>query len=338
MEMSVVTTKNPTVTGDGAGPAPGRWRGILPVLTVLTGATSNQLGAGVGAQTFDAIGPVGVVAVRQAVAAVVLLPVARPPLRRLTRAQWWPALLLALVFATMNLAVYTAIDRIGLALAITLEFLGPLAVALAGSRTRAHLVTAGIAAVGVYVLVLPGPASDRLGLLCGLGGGACWAAYIGLNRVVGARLPGLQGPALASGVSALAYLPVLVVLTADGRWDRTTVARVLLTGVLSSVVPYAADTTALRTVPPRVYGVLSSAQPALAGLVGLVLLGQHLAPHEWAGIGTVIAANVLVVSTGREAAVTAVGPPSVGAQDGPGLPDCPGLPGCLGRPEPSLVE
>jgi inner membrane transporter RhtA len=134
------------------------------------------------------------------------------------------------VFATMNLTLYTAIDRIGLALAITLEFLGPLGVALAASRSRLDLLTAAIAAVGVYVLVLPGPASDLLGLAFGLAAGTCWAAYIVLNRVVGARLPGLQAPALAGGLCALGYLPVLVTLTLDGGWDLSTVLPALAAG------------------------------------------------------------------------------------------------------------
>lgn len=285
--------ENGVVSGASAG-SRSRWRGVA---TVVASAASNQAGAGLGAQAFDAIGPAGVVAVRQAVAAAVLLPLARPPLRRMTWSQWWPALLLALVFSTMNLTLYTAIDRIGLALAITLEFLGPLAVALAASRTRLDLLTAAIAAIGVYVLVLPGPASDLLGLAFGLTAAACWAAYILLNRVAGARLPGLQAPAVAGGLCALGYLPVLVMLTIDGRWDSSTLLRALAAGLLSSVVPYAADLTALRTVPPRLFSVLSSAQPAVAALAGLLLLGQGLALHEVIGIGVVIAANVLAVTT-----------------------------------------
>src|ERR671920_2498226 len=136
-----------------------RWMGIA---TMLTGATSNQVGAAIGAHAFDAIAPIGVVGVRQVVAAAVLLPVSRPPLRRMTWRQWWPTLLLACVFAAMNLAPYTAIDRVGLALAVTLEFLGPLTVALAASRSRTDLLCAAAAGVGVYVLVLPGPSSDYL--------------------------------------------------------------------------------------------------------------------------------------------------------------------------------
>ncbi|WP_369053258.1 EamA family transporter [Kineococcus terrestris] len=274
----------------------GPWRGVA---IALAGATGNQVGAGVGAQAFSAIGPAGVVAVRQLVAAAVLLPVARPPLRRMTWSQWWPVLLLALVFAAMNLALYTAVARVGLALAVTLEFLGPLAVALAASRTRAHLLTAAVAAAGVYVLVLPGPSSDLVGIAIGLVAGACWAAYIVLNRTAGARLPGLQAPAVASGLCALGYLPVLVVLTAGGHWDGPTLVRALAAGLLSSVLPYAADLTALRTVPPRLFGVLSSTQPALAAVVGLLLLGEDLALHEGVGIAVVSLANVAALTAGR---------------------------------------
>ena len=107
--------------------------------TMLAGATSNQVGAAVGAHAFAAVGPAGVVAVRQLVAAAVLLAVARPDPRRFTWPQWWPMLLLAGAFAVMNLSLYTAIDRIGLGLAVTLEVLGPLTLALAGSRTRFDL-------------------------------------------------------------------------------------------------------------------------------------------------------------------------------------------------------
>lgn len=263
---------------------------------MLTGATSNQIGAGIGAHAFATIGPAGVVAVRQVVAAAVLLPVARPPLRRMTWGQWWPTLLLAGVFACMNLALYTAIDRIGLGLAVTLEFLGPLTVALAASRNRMDLLTAAAGAAGVYVLVLPGPSSDYLGLGLGFAAGACWAAYIVLNRTVGARLPGLQAPAAATAVSTLVYLPVLAVLIAQGRLGGLPLLYAVAAGLLSSVVPYAADLTALRFVPPRFFGVFMSTQPVLAALAGVALLGQYLALREWAGIAVVVTANAMAVA------------------------------------------
>ncbi|XVU28899.1 EamA family transporter [Actinoplanes sp. CA-054009] len=262
------------------------------IATMLTSAASNQAGAAVGAHAFPTMGPAGVVAVRQIVAAAVLLPVARPDVRRFTWGQWWPVLLLGLVFATMNLSLYTAIDRIGLGLAVTLEFLGPLAVALAGSRTRRDLLCAAIAGIGVYVLVLPGPASDFTGVALGLLAASCWAAYILLNRLAGRRLTGLQAPAVATSVSALAYLPVFLTINFQGLGYAVTA------GLLSSAVPYAADLIVLRFVPARLFGVFMSVHPVLAALAGIALLNQGLAAHQWAGIALVVSANVVALTRG----------------------------------------
>ncbi len=118
-----------------------------------------------------------------------------------------------------------------------------------------------------------------------------------LNRVAGARLPGLQAPALAAAVCALAYLPVLVLLVGDGRLAGAPLGYALAAGVLSSVVPYAADLTALRFVPPRFFGVFMSTHPVLAALVGMVMLGQAVAAHEWAGIAVVVLANAAAITT-----------------------------------------
>lgn len=267
--------------------------------TMTASAASNQLGAAVGAHAFAAIGPAGVVAVRQFVAAAVLLPVARPDLRRFTWQQWWPTIALAGVFATMNLSLYLSIDRIGLGLAVTLEVLGPLGVALAGSRTRRDLLFVLLAAVGVYVLVLPGPSSDYLGVGLGLLAAACWAAYILLNRLVGARLPGLQAPAVATALSATLYLPVAVLLVLNGKLTGTAVLYAIGAGVLCSVVPYAVDLIALRKVPARLFGLAMSVHPVLAALAGLVVLGETLRPHHWGGILLVVTANALAVTCSK---------------------------------------
>lgn len=284
--------------------------------TMVASAASNQVGAAVGAHAFATIGPAGVVAVRQFVAAAVLLPVARPNLRRFTWPQWWPTLLLGLVFAVMNLSLYTAIDRIGLGLAVTLEFLGPLGVALAGSRRLLDLACAVGACLGVYILVLPSPSSDFLGIGLGLLAAACWAAYILLNRLLGTRLPGLQAPAAATAVSALLYVPVAGLLLAQGTLAGIGIGYAVGAGVLSSVVPYAADLIALRRVPAQFFGVVMSIHPVLAALAGLVLLGQVLALHVWIGILVVVAVNAVAVAAAtsrtRNAAPPRVRPEPVG--------------------------
>ncbi|MEV6929131.1 EamA family transporter [Dactylosporangium sp. NPDC051485] len=268
----------------------------LALATMLASAAGNQAGAALGALAFPAIGPAGVVAVRQFVAAAVLLPVARPNLRRFTWSQWWPTLLLGLVFATMNLSVYAAVDRVGLGLAVTLEFLGPLAVALAGSRTGADLACALLAGAGVYVLVLPGPGSDYAGVALGLLAAACWAAYILLNRLVGARLPGLQAPAAATTVSAALYVPVALVMALHHRFTLVGIGWAIGAGMLCSVVPYAADLVALRRIPPRFFGLLQSVHPVFAALAGAVVLGQVPTAHVWIGIAVVVSANAVAVT------------------------------------------
>ncbi len=298
---AVVTAEQPIPAAGHAGSrGPGRTR-TRPrdVALMLTAAGSTQAGAALGAHAFAAIGPAGVVAVRQLVAAAVLLPLARPDVRRMRWAQWWPTLVLAAVFAAMNLSLYAAVDRIGLALAVTLEFLGPLAVALAGSRTLRDLATAVAAGVGVYVLVLPGPTSDYVGVGLGLLAASCWAGYILVNRVVGARLPGVQGTALATSISAIGYLPVLAALTVSGRLTPSALGFAMAAGALASALPYTLDLIALRSVSPQVFGVAMSAHPVLAALAGMLLLGQLLSWHEWVGVAVVVATNVVAVLSSR---------------------------------------
>lgn len=256
---------------------------------------SNQFGAGIGALAFPVLGPAGVVAVRQLVAAAVLVPAARPPLHRFTRAQWWPVLLLGGTTALMNICLYVAIERIGLGLAVTLEFLGPLAVALLASRGRRDLACGLFAGLGVYVLVLPGPSSDFVGIAIGLTGAACWAAYILLNRVAGQRLPGLQAPAAAAVVSLTFYVPAVVVLVRQGAFAGPWLLYAAAAGLLCSVVPYAADLMALRHVPAAFFGVFMSINPILAALSGTVVLGQVLLLHEWLGMGMIVATNSVAI-------------------------------------------
>ncbi|WP_230862512.1 EamA family transporter [Amycolatopsis camponoti] len=277
------------MTSTGAG----RWRGAA----LMTGSgLSNQVGASVAALAFPQLGPAGVVAVRQWVAAVVLLATARPRLRGFTAAQWRLVLALALVFGTMNLSLYSAVDRVGLGLAVTLEFLGPLAVALAGSRRRGDLLCALVAAAAVVVLVRPRPSTDYLGIGLALLAAGCWAAYILLNRAVGARIPGIAGSAAAAGASGLAYVPVGVWAMIAHRPEPGAVLAAVTAGVLSSAVPMLADLLTLRRVPASVFGTVMSVNPVLAALVGWVVLGQRLDVLSWVAIGVIVAVNVAAVT------------------------------------------
>ena len=267
------------------------------VALMLGSGLSNQVGAATGALAFPVIGPAGVVAVRQWVAGVLLWAVGRPQVRQFTWRQWWPVLSLALVFGTMNLTLYTAIDRIGLGLAVTLEFLGPLSVALAASRRRVDLACALFAGAAVVVLARPQPTADYAGISLALVAAGCWASYILLNRVIGRRLPGAEGSAAAAGLSALAYIPIGIVTLLRHPPTAGTLGYAAAAGVLSSAVPFLADLIALRRVPTRFFGVFMSVNPVLAALVGLVILGQSLGWAQWLAIVTIVTANTVSVLT-----------------------------------------
>ncbi|WP_327328858.1 MULTISPECIES: EamA family transporter [unclassified Streptomyces] len=264
---------------------------------MLGSGLSNQVGASVAALAFPLIGPAGVVAVRQWVAAGVLWAAGRPRLRSFTAAQWRPVLGLALVFATMNLSLYTAIDRIGLGLAVTLEFLGPLAVALAGSHRRTNALCALAAAAAVVVLARPSPSTDYLGIGLALLAAVCWGCYILLNRTVGRRLPGLQGSAAAAAVSGVLYVPVGALALWQNPPTPVALGCALAAGLLSSAVPFLADLLALRRVPADLFGVFMSVNPVFAAVVGLVVLDQHLAPAAWAAVLVIVGANTVSLTT-----------------------------------------
>jgi inner membrane transporter RhtA len=298
------------IRGRTVAPGPGTGTGgrAAGVALMLAGSLGSQTGAAVGALAFPVIGPVGVVAVRQWVAGVVLLAVGRPRLRTFTRRQWLPVLALAAVFATMNVSLYTAIDRIGLGLAVTLEFLGPLAVALTGAvttrstpfRRRTTLTCALLAGAGVVVLTRPQPSTDHLGIGLALLAALCWAGYILLNRTVGRRVPGVEGSAAAGAVSALVYVPVGIATLLAHPPTPTALACAAAAGLLSSVVPFLADLLALRRVPAHFFGIFMSVSPVLAAGVGAVVLGEALAALDWLAIALIVTANVVGVLVATE--------------------------------------
>jgi inner membrane transporter RhtA len=282
-DASARSDERPTLSG----------RLVSGVTLSVASSLSNQAGAAVGALAFPMIGAVGVVAVRQLVAAIVLGAVARPRWRSVTRQQWVLVLGLALALGVMNLALYAAIDRIGLALAVTLEFLGPLAVAVAGSRKLVDFVCLAAAAVGVVVLMNPGTLADLFGVALALTAAACWAAYILLNRAIGGEIPGVQGSAMAAAVSAVAWVPIGLAWFVQ---HPPTPAALLLAGICaiaSSVVPFAVDLIALRRVSATLFSALTSLNPVWAALLGWVILEQVLSAREVIGIAMIVGSNVV---------------------------------------------
>lgn len=305
-----------------------RRRDRLDAAAVVGGAASVQVGAALGATIFPLVGPAGVVALRQAFAAVALLAVSRPSLRGLTWAAVRPAVALGAVLVVMNVAVYAAVERIGLGPAVTLEFLGPLALALLASRRRLDLACATMAATGVALLTGSVPGIDLLGILLALVAAAAWAGYIVLSQRAGRMLPGVQGTAIASLVAAVLTSPLLVLalVSLEPHEVALVVAIGAAAALLSSALPYSIDLVVLRRMPRQRFGVLQSVHPAAAALAGLVILGQALAPWQVAGLALITVANAIGVGaaprrTGPATPVRVADP----ARPAPRHPEAPAL-------------
>jgi inner membrane transporter RhtA len=286
---------------DSTVTASARGRTVPPTVLVLAAVGSVQFGGALAKTLFDEVGPGGTVLLRVLLAALVLGAIWRPTIARHGRRDLWLAALFGLSLAGMNLAFYEALDRIPLGIAVTFEFVGPLGVAVAGSRRPLDLVWVGLAAAGILLLSDFGSADlDRLGVALALLAGGFWAAYILLSARVGRVFPGGDGLALAMIAASVVLVPVGV---ADGGADLL-VPWILAVGaavaLLSSAIPYTLELEALRGLPAGVFGVLMSLEPAAAALAGFVVLGEDLVTREVAAIMLVVAASA---GAARHAAV-----------------------------------
>lgn len=281
------------VTGPGADGRSGRTGAVPPTGLVLVAIGSTQLGAALAKSLFDELGPAGTVLLRVLFAAVALTLIWRPGLRRWTRRELALAAAFGAALAGMNLSFYAALDRIPLGVAVTLEFSGPLGVALLGSRRALDVLWAVLAAAGIVLLADPtGGAADPLGVAFALIAGACWAAYILLSQRAGRAFPGGTGLALAMGIGAVLLLPAGVSGGGTELLEPSALAVGASVALLSSAIPYSLELEALRRLPARVFGVLMSLEPAVAALVGFVVLGELLGSRELAAILLVVAASV----------------------------------------------
>lgn len=266
---------------------------IPPWLLVLGSILSVQVGAAIAKGLFGVVSPTTMVWLRLLTSTVVLLLIARPRLRGRTRRDWLVAVGFGTVLATMNWAIYHSFARIPLGLAVTIEFLGPLSVAVFGSRRARDLIWAGLAAVGVVLLGF-GPAQlDWVGVGLAAAAGVAWAGYILLAARTGQSWQGVSGLAVASTVAVgLVSVPLLL---EGGAADLGGVNVWLIgaaVGLLSSVVPYSLELHALRAMPARTFGILMSLEPAAAALTALVLLSEKLGWLEWLAIACVVFASV----------------------------------------------
>jgi len=267
---------------------------VPPVVLVLTGVTSIQFGAALAATFFDRLGPSGTSALRLIFAAAILFALWRPSIRGRSGADLRLVALFGLVLGAMNLTFYEALDRIPLGIAVTIEFLGPLAVAVAGSRRARDFVWVALAAIGILLLANPGGARsiDLVGAGFALVAAGFWGAYIVLAARAGPRFRGSEGVTLAMGVAALVPLGPGIVQAGTKLLDPGLIAAGAAVGLLSSAIPYSLETEALRRIPRHVFGVLMSLEPAVAALAGLLVLGQSLSARELVAIALVVVASI----------------------------------------------
>jgi inner membrane transporter RhtA len=290
---------------------------------VLTGIVCVQVGAGLAARLFSQVSPAAVTGLRLWSAALLLAVLGARGLRReitgLVRRRAWADAAVVVAFgltlAVMNYSIYQAFARIPLGVAVTVEFLGPLAVAVAATRRALDLAWVALAAAGVALLsqaggpaaathpvlshgagapALAGPTVgglDLAGLLFALAAAASWAIYILLSAATGRRFPGSSGLTVAMIVAALAVTPAGLLAGGRSLLRPGVLATGAAIGLLSSIIPYSLELETLRRVPPKVFGIWMSLEPAIAALVGLVMLGQSLSLLEWAAIGCVTVAS-----------------------------------------------
>jgi inner membrane transporter RhtA len=267
----------------GRAPAP---------LLVVSAAFSVQSGAALATTLFADVGALGAVWLRQLFAAAVLVLLNPGALRRVRSRPLGPVIALGSTLALMNALFYTSIDRIPLGVAVTAEFLGPLAVAVAGSRKPRDFVWVALAAAGVLLFGSPTVDIDPVGLALALSAGACWAGYIVIGKRLGESWPLGDGLTLSMVLAAVLMAPIGVVAGGGALLHARSLAVGLAVGVLASAVPYALELAALRRMSTGTFGILMSLEPAVAAVAGALILSQSLSALEWVAVAFVVVASI----------------------------------------------
>lgn len=269
-----------------------------PIL-IIGGIISLQFGAAIAKGLFGQLPPTAFVWLRLVTTAVILLAIARPRLRGRTRRDLLAAIAFGCALAVMNFSIYQAMARIPLGVAVTFEFLGPLAVAIVGSRRPRDVVLVALAGAGVALLGFRPQGLNLPGVLFALLAAASWAAYILLSRETGRRWPGISGLAVAASVGTIGLAVPAIIDAGDQLLQPELLAVGVLVGLMSSVFPYSLELTALRRMPTGVFGILMSLEPAAAALAGMIIIGEFLRPTQWLAVGCIVAASIGTTSVLR---------------------------------------
>jgi inner membrane transporter RhtA len=281
-------------------PRPQLERAPAPLL-VLVGIASVQCGSAVARGVFDELGASGVTLLRLALSGLLLLVIVRPAVRSWDARAWRASVLLGLAMSCMNLVFYLSLRNVPLGVAVTVEFIGPLLLALVQTRRVVDLLWALLATSGVVLLGADTSSDIPLsGLVLALVAGLFWAAYILASANVGQVLPGVGGLAVALGIGTLVALPFGASGASAVVHRPSLLLPALAVALLSSVVPYGLELSALRRIPTRVFGILMSLEPAAAALSGFVILGQALGLREVTALVLVSLASAGVTLARRD--------------------------------------
>jgi inner membrane transporter RhtA len=272
---------------------------IPAVWLVLAGIISVQFGGAIAKNLFHLVPPTAMVWLRMITSAVILLLVARPRLTEHSGRDWLIVLGFGVSLMTMNWSIYQSFARIPLGIAVTIEFLGPLAVAVIGSRRLMDVIWVVLAGAGVALLGLSRTSLSLLGVGFALLAGLSWACYILLSAQTGRRWPGISGLAMASVVGAVVLAGPAIVEAGSTLLEPTVLALGLAVGLLSSVIPYSVELMALRRIPPRVFGILMSLEPAAAAVAAMIVLGEFLTLIQWLAMACVVIASIGATRTAQ---------------------------------------
>lgn len=272
---------------------------LHPVALVLVAIASVQLGAAFAKGAFSEAHPITLSFLRVAIATLIFLVIARPRWAGRTARDWLTVTGYGLCLVAMNATIYLSFERIPIGVAVTLEFLGPLALAVLGSRRALDLLWVALAAAGVVLLGAMPVGLDPVGIALALVAGAAWAGYIALAGPVGRRWEGLSGLTTGSLIG-LALLVIPGVALADGALTRPAVLGTMAAvALLSTVVPYALELHARRSIKASTFGILMSLEPAAAAVFAWLVLREALGWVEWVAMALVIAASIGAVRSAR---------------------------------------
>jgi len=266
----------------------------LPILVILIAMISIQSGASLAKSLFPLVGAPGVTALRLALGTFILVVIFKPWRLRFTPEQRLPLLFYGLSLGAMNYLFYLSIQRIPLGVAVALEFTGPLAVALFGSRRPLDFLWVALAVLGLWFLLPLGQSVaqiDPVGALLALGAGACWAVYI----LTGQRAGEEHGPAtvaMGSLIAAVVFVPMGMIQASDTLFQWGLLLPGLGIAILSTALPYSLEMVALTRMPSKTFGTLMSMEPALAALSGMVFLGETLTATQTLALGAIILASM----------------------------------------------